>query len=82
MEIFVCAAFQVVKEEQLYKRYLTLYNRRIHFPASEGRPVSLLTELCVCTYTSKISYQQMSSYVPELKRLIWYLRLRNTILIS
>lgn len=30
--------FGVVKEEQVYQRYLTLYNRRIRFPETEGRP--------------------------------------------
>lgn len=45
MNSLACAAFHVVKEEQLHKRYLTLYDRRIRFPASEGRPVSLLAQL-------------------------------------
>ena len=34
------ADFMVVKEEQVYKRYLTLFNRRIRFPALDNRPVS------------------------------------------
>ena len=38
---FGYAAFHVVKEEQVYQRYLTLYNRRIRFPAVESRPVGL-----------------------------------------
>lgn len=37
---FYCAVFTVVKEDQVYQRYLTLYNRRIRFPQTEGRPVS------------------------------------------
>ncbi|CAL8469918.1 g9460 [Coccomyxa elongata] len=30
--------FQIVKESQMHRRYLTLYNRRIRFPALQSKP--------------------------------------------
>ena len=55
---FGYAAFHVVKEEQVYQRYLTLYNRRLRFPALESRPVSLLSQ---CSSLYKVVSPQRSA---------------------
>ena len=33
--------FEVLSEQQVYRRYLTLYNRRIKFPGHQGRPAAV-----------------------------------------
>jgi len=41
------AAFDIIKEDKVYQRYFTLYDRKIRFPSSKERPVSCLpTYLC------------------------------------
>ena len=40
--------FDITHEEVVKKRYLTLYNRRIRFPAHADKPVMALPVLCTC----------------------------------
>ena len=39
-------SFEITHEEVAHKRYLTLYNRRIHFPAHADKPVRSTHAAC------------------------------------
>ena len=38
--------FSTLREQKLFKRYLTVFNRRVLFPATEGREVRHLAGQC------------------------------------
>ncbi len=42
------AAFDIIKEDKVYQRYFTLYDRRIRFPSSKERPVSCVPSYLCC----------------------------------
>ncbi len=39
--------FEIVEEKQLHRRYLTLFDRKIRFPAQQGRKVGVLNKACL-----------------------------------
>ena len=39
--------FEITEETQVHRRYLTLYNRRIRFPAHHGKPVNQCISACM-----------------------------------
>ena len=38
--------FEITEEAQIHRRYLTLYNRRIKFPAHHDKPVTAFFSTC------------------------------------